>query len=111
MVMGSRLWAVCDGCERGAMPGSGCSLAGSPPVWVPGGGDLLGGACVLIFVFVKWLRMAYEDYDKGVVACVVSSVVVAMWAMRSCVRPEAVPAMAGLLVVVGCGLGPGLWRG
>ncbi|MFF3320483.1 hypothetical protein ACFYV5_33990 [Streptomyces sp. NPDC003035] len=62
-------------------------------------------------MFVKWLRLAYEDHDEDVVACVVFSVVAVMWAMPSCVRPEAVPAMAGLFVAVGCGLGPGLWRG
>jgi hypothetical protein len=77
----------------------------------PGGvDDLLDGACTLIYMFMQWLRMAYEDHDKDVIAYMVPNLVATMRMMPKSVRPEAIPTMAGLLVAAGTGLSPNLWR-
>jgi hypothetical protein len=77
----------------------------------PGGvDDVLDGVCTLIYMFVQWLRTAYESHDKDVIACVVPNIVATLRMMPNSVRPEAVPTMAGLLVAAGTGLSPGLWR-
>ncbi|MET9657393.1 hypothetical protein [Streptomyces sp. NPDC006510] len=75
-----------------------------------GANDLVDGACTLIFMFMKWLRMAYEDHDKDVIEYIVPSLVATMRMMPKSVRPEAIPTMAGLLVAAGTGLSPSLWR-
>ncbi|WP_395358490.1 hypothetical protein ACHGLA_01725 [Streptomyces sp. YH02] len=72
--------------------------------------DVLDGACTLIFMFMKWLRMAYEDHDKDVIEYVVPSFVATMRMMPRSVRPEVIPTMAGMLVAAGTGLSPSLWR-
>jgi hypothetical protein len=59
---------------------------------------------------MKWLRMAYEDHDKDVIAYVVPNLVATMRMMPKSVRPEAIPTMAGLLVAAGTGLSPSQWR-
>ncbi|KUL42861.1 hypothetical protein [Streptomyces regalis] len=77
----------------------------------PGGiDDLLDGACTLIYMFMQWLRMAYEDHDKDVIEYVVPNLVATMRMMPKSVRPEVIPTMAGLLVAAGTGLSPNLWR-
>ncbi|MEU3193478.1 hypothetical protein ABZ686_23255 [Streptomyces sp. NPDC006992] len=77
----------------------------------PGGiDDVLDGACTLIYLFMRWLRLAYEDHDKDVIECVVPNLVASMRMMPKSVRPEVVPTMAGLLVAAGTGLSPSLWR-
>ncbi|WP_031223882.1 hypothetical protein [Streptomyces roseochromogenus] len=75
-----------------------------------GANDVLDGACTLIFMFMKWLRMAYEDHDKDVIEYVVPNLVATMRMMPKSVRPEAIPTMAGLVVAAGTGLSPSLWR-
>ncbi|MFH9728201.1 hypothetical protein ACH4M4_35330 [Streptomyces sp. NPDC017254] len=75
-----------------------------------GARDMLDGTCTLIFMFMKWLRLAYEDHDKDVLAYVVPSLVASMRMTPRSVRPEVIPTMAGLLVAAGVGLSPGLWR-
>ncbi|MFE0379512.1 hypothetical protein ACFW1M_28985 [Streptomyces inhibens] len=72
--------------------------------------DLLDGACTLIYMFMQWLRMAYEEHDKDVIECVVPNLVATMRMMPMSVRPEVIPTMAGLLVAAGTGLSPSLWR-
>lgn len=72
--------------------------------------DMLDGACTLIYMFMQWLRMAYEDHDRDVIECVVPNVVASMRMMPKSIRPEAIPTMAGLLVAAGTGLSPSLWR-
>ncbi|MFB7368613.1 hypothetical protein ACFC0D_02000 [Streptomyces sp. NPDC056222] len=72
--------------------------------------DVLDGACTLVFMFMQWLRMAYEDHDKDVITYVVPNLVASMRKMPRSVRPEAIPTMAGLLVAAGTGLSPSLWR-
>ncbi|MGW0820044.1 hypothetical protein [Streptomyces sp. NPDC002845] len=72
--------------------------------------DLLDGACTLIYMFMQWLRMAYEDHDKDVIEYVVPNLVATMRMMPKSIRPEAIPTMAGLLVAAGTGLSPSLWR-
>ncbi|MEU3526806.1 hypothetical protein AB0E62_23545 [Streptomyces sp. NPDC038707] len=72
--------------------------------------DLVDGACTIIYMFMTWLRMAYEDHDKDVVEYVVPSLVASMRMMPKSIRPEAIPTMAGLVVAAGMGLSPSLWR-
>ncbi|KUN09278.1 hypothetical protein AQI95_05445 [Streptomyces yokosukanensis] len=72
--------------------------------------DMLDGACTVIFMFMKWLRMAYEDHDKDVIAYVVPNLVATMHMMPKSVRPEAIPTMAGLVIAAGTDLSPSLWR-
>ncbi|MEV6250392.1 hypothetical protein AB0M38_29965 [Streptomyces sp. NPDC051742] len=72
--------------------------------------DLLDGACTLIFMFMKWLRMAHEEHDKDVIEYVVPTLVASMRMMPRSIRPEAIPTMAGLVVAAGTGLSPSLWR-
>ncbi|MFK4269132.1 hypothetical protein [Streptomyces milbemycinicus] len=77
----------------------------------PGGADaVLDGACTLIFMFMKWLRLAYEDHGKDVIEYVVPSLVATMRMMPRSVGPEVIPTMAGLVVAAGTGLSPNLWR-
>ncbi|MFI6013209.1 hypothetical protein ACIBAG_31075 [Streptomyces sp. NPDC051243] len=77
----------------------------------PGGvDDMLDGACTLIYMFMQWLRMAYEEHGKEVIECVVPNLVATMRMMPRSIRPEAIPTMAGLLVAAGTGLSPSLWR-
>jgi len=75
-----------------------------------GADDVLDGACTLIYMFMQWLRMAYEDHGKDVIEYVVPNLVATMRLMPRSVRPEAIPTMAGLLVAAGMGQSPGLWR-
>ncbi|WP_269857057.1 hypothetical protein [Streptomyces sp. RPT161] len=72
--------------------------------------DLVDGACTLIYMFMQWLRMAYEDHDRDVIEYVVPSFVASMRMMPKSVRPETIPTMAGLVVAAGTGLSPNLWR-
>lgn len=77
----------------------------------PGGvDDLLDGACTLIYMFMQWLRMAYEDHDKDVIEYVVPNLVATMRMMPKSVPAETIPTMAGLVIAAGTGLSPGLWR-
>ncbi|MEU9145036.1 hypothetical protein [Streptomyces sp. NPDC048349] len=77
----------------------------------PGGAhDLLDGACTLIYMFMTWLRKAYEDHDKDVIEYVVPDLVATLRTMSRSVRPEAVPTMAGMVIAAGIGLSPSLWR-
>lgn len=75
-----------------------------------GANAVLDGTCTLIFMYMTWLRSAYEDQDKDVIAYVVPNLVATMRMMPQSVRPEAIPTMAGLLVAAGTGLSPNLWR-
>lgn len=75
-----------------------------------GAQDLLDGVCTIIFMYMKWLRMACEDHDKDVIEYVVPNLVTAMRQMSRSIRPEAIPTMAGLLIAAGTGLSPSLWR-
>ncbi|WP_405792446.1 hypothetical protein [Streptomyces sp. NBC_01506] len=72
--------------------------------------DVLDGACTLIFLFMKWLRLAYEDHDKDVIEYVVPNLVGTMRMLPKSIRPEAIPTMIGLVVAAGTGLSPSLWR-
>lgn len=75
-----------------------------------GADDVLDGACSLIYMFMQWLRMAYEDHDRDVVEYVVPNLVATMRMMPRSVRPEAIPTMAGLVIAAGMELSPSLWR-
>ncbi|MFF0428577.1 hypothetical protein ACFYUJ_29805 [Streptomyces sp. NPDC004520] len=75
-----------------------------------GAQDLLDGVCTIIFMYMKWLRMACEDHGKNVIEYVVPNLVTSMGRMPKSIRPEAVPTMAGLVIAAGTGLSPSLWR-
>ncbi|MFI0927937.1 hypothetical protein [Streptomyces sp. NPDC021012] len=75
-----------------------------------GAQDLLDGVCTIIFMYMKWLRMACEDHDKNVIEYIVPNLVTSMGRMPKSIRPEAVPTMAGLVIAAGTGLSPSLWR-
>ncbi|KUL38937.1 hypothetical protein ADL22_17005 [Streptomyces sp. NRRL F-4489] len=110
MLIDSRLKAILDGKtetdpEEKAMVGQFTASLGPR-----GAKDVLDGACTLIYMFMQWLRMAYEEHDKDVIACVVPDLVATMRMMPRSVRPEVIPTMAGLLVAAGTGLSPSLWR-
>ena len=110
MVIDSRLKAIYDG-RTGADPAQKKLIeqfvASLGPSEVD---DLLDGACTLIFMFTKWLRMAYEDHGKDVIEYVVPSLVAAMRKMPKSVPAEVIPTMAGMVVAAGTGLSPSLWR-
>ncbi|MET9426519.1 MULTISPECIES: hypothetical protein [unclassified Streptomyces] len=72
--------------------------------------DLLDGACTLIYMFMRWLRMAYEDHGRDVFEYVVPSLVATMRNMPKSFPPEAIPTMAGLVIAAGTDLSPSLWR-
>lgn len=74
-----------------------------------GASAVLDGACTLIYMFMRWLRMAYEDHDKDPIEYVVPHLVSTMTMMRT-VPPETVPTMTALVVAAGTGLSPSLWR-
>ncbi|MGW0559645.1 hypothetical protein ACWDZ4_03170 [Streptomyces sp. NPDC003016] len=110
MVIDSRLKAIYDG-KTGTDPEQLLLMNQFTASLGPRGAqDLLDGACTLIFMFMKWLRMAHEDHDKDVIEYVVPSLVATMRMMPKSVRPEAIPTMAGLVVAAGTGLSPSLWR-
>lgn len=71
---------------------------------------MLDGACTLIFMFMQWLCMAYEDHGEDAIEIVVPNLVASMRRMPRSVSPAAIPTMAGLLVAAGTGLSPALWR-
>jgi hypothetical protein len=110
MMIDSRLKAVYDGrtetdpAQQALIDQFAASLG---PMGVD---EVLDGVCTLVFMFMQWLRMAYEDHDKDVIACVVPNLVATMHMMPKSVRPEVIPTMAGLLVAAGTGLSPSLWR-
>ncbi|MFD9813328.1 hypothetical protein [Streptomyces sp. NPDC059080] len=72
--------------------------------------DVLDGACTLIYMFMQWLRRAYEEHDKDVIECVVPNLVGTMRVMTRSIRPETIPTMTGLLVAAALDLSPNLWR-
>jgi hypothetical protein len=72
--------------------------------------DVVDGACTLIYMFMQWLRMAYEEHDRDVIEYVVPGFVASMRMMPKSVRPEAIPTMTGLVVAAATGLSPSLWR-
>ncbi|CCK24904.1 hypothetical protein BN159_0525 [Streptomyces davaonensis JCM 4913] len=72
--------------------------------------DLLDGACTLIFMYMKWLRLAYADHGKDVIEHVMPHLVASMRMMPRSIRPEAIPTMAGLVIAAGTDLSPSLWR-
>jgi hypothetical protein len=72
--------------------------------------DVVNGTCTLIYMFMQWLRLAYEDHDRDVIEYVVPVLVASLRMMPKSVRPEAIPTMAGLVVAAGTGLSPSLWR-
>ncbi|MGW7453974.1 hypothetical protein [Streptomyces sp. NPDC054787] len=110
MAIDSRLKAIYDG-TTGADPQQRLLtdqfLASLGP---RGAHDLLDGACTLIYMFMTWLRQAYEAHDKDVFEYVVPDLVGTLRTMPRSIRPEAIPTMAGMVIAAGTGLSPNLWR-
>jgi hypothetical protein len=73
-------------------------------------GDVLDGACTLVYLYMEWLRQAHEEQGRDVFESVVPYVVGSMRKMTISIRPEAIPAMAGMLTASAIGLSPTLWR-
>jgi hypothetical protein len=71
---------------------------------------LVDGACTLIYMFMCWLRAAYEKHDEDPIEQVVPTMVATMRMMPRTFKPEVIPTMAGLLIAAGTGLSPNLWR-
>ncbi|OON73861.1 hypothetical protein [Streptomyces tsukubensis] len=110
MVMDSRLKAVYDG-KTATDPEQEALIEQITASLGPkGADDVLDGACTLIFMYMKWLRAAYEDQEKDVIEYVVTSLVASMRVMTRSVPPEVIPTMTGLVVAAGTGLSPNLWR-
>lgn len=110
MMIDSRLTSVYDGKPATAAEQQALTDQFAASLGRRGAEDLLDGACTLIFMFMQWLRAAYEDHDRDVIEYVVPSLVASMRMMPRSVRPETIPTMAGLLVAAGTGLSPSLWR-
>ncbi|MBA2806191.1 hypothetical protein E0500_001615 [Streptomyces sp. KM273126] len=110
MMMDSRLKAVYDGKTKADPEQQALIDQFAASLGPRGVDDVLDGTCTLIYMFMQWLRMAYEDHDKDVIECVVPNLVATMRMMPKSVRPEVIPTMAGLLVAAGTGLSPSLWR-
>ncbi|GAA2230705.1 hypothetical protein [Streptomyces nogalater] len=110
MVIDSRLKSIYDGGTRIDPEQQRLTDQFAASLGPKGARDLLDGACTIIYMFMTWLRMAYEDHDKDVVEYVVPSLVASMRMMPKSIRPEAIPTMAGLVVAAGMGLSPSLWR-
>ncbi|MEU6476659.1 hypothetical protein ABZ858_07160 [Streptomyces sp. NPDC047017] len=72
--------------------------------------DVLDGTCTLIYMFMIWLRKAYESHGKDPVEYVVPSLVATMRRMPRSFPPEVIPTMAGLVLAAATDLSPGLWR-
>lgn len=110
MVIDSRLKAVYDGTTETGPEQQELIDQFTASLGPKGASDVLDGACTLIYMFMNWLRMAYEDHEKDVIECVVPNLVATMRMMPKSVRPEAIPTMAGLVIAAGTGLSPSLWR-
>lgn len=110
MMIDSRLKAVYDG-KPGTDPDHRALVEQFAASLGPGGvDDVLDGTCTLIYMYMQWLRMAYEDHDEDVIECVVPNFVASLRMMPKSVPAEVIPTMAGLLIAAGTGLSPNLWR-
>ncbi|MFF8596822.1 hypothetical protein ACF061_36485 [Streptomyces sp. NPDC015220] len=111
MMIDSHLKAVYDGrTERGAEQQA-LTDQFAASMDAEGFDDVLDGACTLIYMFMKWLGMAYESHGKDVLEYVVPSLVATMRMMPKSFPPEVIPTMTGLVVAAGTDLSPSLWRG
>ncbi|MEU6486129.1 hypothetical protein [Streptomyces sp. NPDC046887] len=110
MMIDSRLTAIYDGKTETSAEQEALIEQLTESLDSKGADAVLDGACTLIFLYMKWLRMAYEDHDEDVIACVVPNLVATMRMMPMSVKPETIPTMTGLLVAAGTGLSPNLWR-
>ncbi|TDU69177.1 hypothetical protein [Streptomyces sp. KS 21] len=110
MLIDSRLKTVYDG-KAGTDPQQRQLIDSFTASLGPGEADeLVDGACTLIYMFMQWLRMAYEDHDRDVIEYVVPGFVASMRMMPKSIPPEVIPTMAGLIIAAGTGLSPNLWR-
>ncbi|PZG34445.1 hypothetical protein C1I98_28115 [Spongiactinospora gelatinilytica] len=74
--------------------------------------QVIVGAGTLVYVYVDWLRQAYEHQGEGsaeALGSVLGYVVDGLHVMNA-VEDAAIPTMAGLIVAAGVGLSPNLWR-
>ncbi|MFJ3922236.1 hypothetical protein [Streptomyces sp. NPDC090022] len=73
--------------------------------------EVLDGVCTIMYMMVRWLRLAHEQHGKDVIEYVVPNLVASLRMMPRSVGPEVVPTMAGMVIAAGTGLSPNLWRG
>lgn len=71
---------------------------------------LVEGVCTLVYMYMNWLRSAFENHEDDVLEHAVPSLVATMRMMPRTFSPEVIPTMAGLLIAAGTGLSPNLWR-
>ncbi|MEU8627216.1 hypothetical protein [Streptomyces sp. NPDC048669] len=110
MMVDSRLRCIHDGKSRSDPEQQELVHQFAASLGPEGAKDLLDGACTLIFMFMKWLRMTHEQHDKDVIEYVVPTLVATMRMMPRSVPTEVIPTMAGLVIAAGTGLSPNLWR-
>ncbi|MDT9687204.1 hypothetical protein Q5762_02350 [Streptomyces sp. P9(2023)] len=110
MMIDSRLKAIYDGRTKSDPEAQELVDQFAASLGPKGARDVLDGACTLVFMFMSWLRAAYEDHERDVIEYVVPDLVAMLRAMPKSVRPEAIPTMAALVIAAGTGLSPSLWR-
>ncbi|MFF2745310.1 hypothetical protein ACFVVA_07190 [Kitasatospora sp. NPDC058048] len=71
---------------------------------------LVEGACTLVYMYMNWLRSAFEKHEEDVLEHAIPSLLATMRMMPRTFSPEVIPTMAGLLIAAGTGLSPNLWR-
>ncbi|MFJ9442431.1 hypothetical protein ACIRRH_11230 [Kitasatospora sp. NPDC101235] len=110
MVIDSRLKAVYDG-RSGTDPEHQRMVDQLTASFGPEEAEaLVEGACTLVYIYMNWLRSAFEQHEEDVVERAVPTLVATMRMMPRTFPPEVIPTMAGLLIAAGTGLSPNLWR-
>ncbi|MFE7531599.1 hypothetical protein ACFU7Y_38715 [Kitasatospora sp. NPDC057542] len=110
MVIDSRLKAVYDG-KSGTDPEHQRMVDQLTASFGPEEAEaLVEGACTLVYIYMNWLRSAFEQHEEDVVEHAVPNLVATMRMMPRTFPPEVIPTMAGLLIAAGTGLSPNLWR-
>ncbi|MEV7184093.1 hypothetical protein [Kitasatospora sp. NPDC093102] len=110
MVIDSRLKAVYDG-KSGTDPEHQRMVDQLTASFGPEEAEaLVEGACTLVYLYMNWLRSAFEQHEEDVIEHAIPSLVATMRMMPRTFRPEVIPTMAGLLIAAGTGLSPNLWR-
>ncbi|OKH97952.1 hypothetical protein AMK13_36725 [Streptomyces sp. CB02056] len=110
MVIDSRLKSIYDG-KSGTDPEHQRLVDQLTASFGPGEAEaLVEGACTLVYMYMNWLRTAFEKQEEDVIEHAVPSLVATMRMMPRTFSPEVIPIMAGLLIAAGTGLSPNLWR-
>lgn len=73
-------------------------------------GDVLDGACTLIYLFTQWLRQVHEAQDRDVLEYVLPYIVSTLKMMKRSIPRATIPTMAGLIIAAAIDQSPTLWR-